>query len=141
VFDSDQITHDVIQQLTRYFAQLVKTLLQDEANVAKLAAEDWDKLIYRLSPLKEEIQLLTRIANGDIPGDLADEDLMGEVADTIESVCRRLFTVPGSPRQLYDPGNVLGYAARTGDPAQPALAARGRSHQLYRSGRTAVAGR
>jgi hypothetical protein len=103
MFDPDEITRNVIQQLNGYLAQLVKTLLRDKANLVRLETENWDAVVTELSPLKEEIRLLTRVANGDIPGDLADEDLIGDVEDAIDSVCSQLFCAPGSSRQYAVP--------------------------------------
>jgi hypothetical protein len=100
MFDPDEIARDVIQQLSGYLAQLVKTLLRDKANLARLEAEDWDKVVTELSPLKGST---ARVANGDIPGDLADEDLIGDVEDAIDSVCSQLFRAPGSSRQYTVP--------------------------------------
>jgi hypothetical protein len=105
MFDPDEITQDVIQQLNRHLARLVKTLLRDEANLARLEAENWDQVATGLSPLKDEIRLLTRVANGDFPGDLADENLIEDVESAIESVCSRLFRTPGNPRQLIIPSS------------------------------------
>lgn len=103
MFDPDEITRDVIRQLSGYLAQLVKTLLRDKANLARLEVEDWDEVVIELSPLKDNIRLLIRVANGDIPGDLADEDLIGDVEDAIDSVCSQLFRAPGGSRQYAIP--------------------------------------
>lgn len=103
MFDPDEITQDVIRQLNNHLARLVKTLLRDKANLARLATENWDQVAAELSPLKDEIRLLTRIANGDFPGDLADENLFEDVKNAIDSVCSRLFLTPGSPREIAIP--------------------------------------
>jgi hypothetical protein len=103
MFDPDEITQDVIRQLNSHLAQLVKTLLRDKANLVRLATENWDQVAAELSPLKGEIRLLTRVANGDFPGDLADENLIEDVENAIDSVCSRLFLTPGSPYQLAIP--------------------------------------
>jgi hypothetical protein len=103
MFDTDDITQDVIQQFSEYLSQLVKMLLRDKKNLSRLQTENWDEVVADLSPLRDEIRLLTRVANGDIPGDLADEDLLGDVEDAIDSVCSRLFLAPGSPHQVAIP--------------------------------------
>ncbi|MBZ0305667.1 MAG: hypothetical protein K8I82_06330 [Anaerolineae bacterium] len=100
MFDSKQLTQEVLQQMTAHFAHLVHTLLQDKTNLPRLVTDDWAAVIDHLTSLKQDIRLLTQIANGDIPGDLADDDLMNDVSQAIESVCRALFS---SPRQYTIP--------------------------------------
>jgi hypothetical protein len=103
MFDLDEITRDTIRRLNSYLAQLVKTLLRDKANLARLEAENWDQVATELSPLKDDIRLLTRVANGDFPGDLADENLIEDVENAIDSVCSRLFLSPGSLHHVVIP--------------------------------------
>ncbi|MCL4878139.1 MAG: hypothetical protein KJ064_15880 [Anaerolineae bacterium] len=100
MFDPEQLTQEVIQQMTTHFAHLVNTLLQDKNKLSLLTTDNWREVFDRYSSLVQDIRLLTRIANGDIPGDLADDDLMSDVSQAIESVCRALFT---SPRQYSVP--------------------------------------
>lgn len=46
------------------------------------------------SPLREEIALLCRAANGEIPRDSADEAVVAEVIDTIQSIAELLCVAP-----------------------------------------------
>jgi hypothetical protein len=44
-----------------------------------------------------------RVANGEIPGDLADELLMSDVDVAMEAICKQLFTAPGSQQRYAIP--------------------------------------
>ncbi len=98
MFDADAITANIANHMRRYVQQWLPTL-QLEA----LPDGSWSVEFVDDSPLIEQIRLLVRIANGEVPGDLADDLLMSDVEAAIETICSRLFTAPGSPQRYAIP--------------------------------------
>ena len=97
MFDPDEITQEVTSQIGRYLKHLFQAFFPHEANLPlNLSTENLEHL-FRPSPFAEEIRLLVRIANGEIPPDLADDILIEEVEEAIQSVSKKLFTAPGQP--------------------------------------------
>jgi hypothetical protein len=94
VFDAEQITRDVIDQVRRYMTRL----MQQSAADAMTTIPNFED-----TPLEKAIRLLVRVANGDFPADMADEDFSQDVEAAITMVTRVLFTSPGSPRDTAIP--------------------------------------
>jgi hypothetical protein len=104
MFDPERIVEDVAHQTSAYFGQFLKTMFRDKAEALNaIEGDSWGDAIRQDSPLTEAVRLLVRVANNDIPGDLADEDLLGDVEAAIDSVCGKLFASPGNPHHYEIP--------------------------------------
>ncbi len=100
MFNADKISSDLIEQISHHLSRLMRHLLGEFAQVPLP-----DQIRQDSAPLLEQVRLLVRVANGDIPGDLADEDCLADVEEAIDSICQALFAAPGSPRRYTIPNS------------------------------------
>ena len=104
MFDAARIVQEMTTQMSVYFSRTLRVLFdRDSLPTMRLDNESWQRAIEQTTAFRDEIRLLVRIANGEIPGDLADDIVMGEVEDAIESLFKTLFASPGNPRHYAIP--------------------------------------
>ena len=80
MFDAERIIQDTTTQMSVYFSRTLKTLFDRETlPTTALDGDSWQQAIEQNAAFPDEVRLLVRVANGEIPGDLADDIVMGEV--------------------------------------------------------------
>ena len=102
MFETDRIIQGLDEQLSAYFRRALRRLFDDDT-VPALDDEAWQTAIQNNPKVRDAIRLLVRVANGEIPGDLADDIMMGDVEDSIQAVFRLLFVSPGNPQHVEVP--------------------------------------
>lgn len=102
MFDAKQIQSDIASQITHYFRRTLKIIL-NSSDLASLDDKAWQTAIQQNDEITRAIQLLVRVANHEIPGDLADDVLMGAVEEAIQLLSKVLFASPGNPLHYQIP--------------------------------------
>lgn len=86
MFDAQQLTEDVIGALAWHLQAIHTRLFWASAPEAEPAYALQVHQAQQSSPLREEITLLCRVANGELPREGASEQLLAEVADTMQGI-------------------------------------------------------
>lgn len=104
MFDINQITESLAIQISLYYRQTLSLFFDDESLPENLKDEvAWQKAIEQNTTLMTPLRLLIRVANNEIPGDLADQLMMDDVNDAIQIICKILFSSPGNLRRYEIP--------------------------------------
>lgn len=105
VFDADRITQDVIDQMRAYLDQLQRSIQIEATNLQNQNSDDTARQTSDGQNLTLEgcIRLLARVANGEVPADMADDLFMGDVTEAVDLVCKSLFGAPGNPHHYPIP--------------------------------------
>ena len=123
MFDANRIVQDITGQMSGYFRRTLRSLFDSDVLPTPVLDDDaWQSAIQQNTSMIDAIRLLVRVANNEIPGDLADEIVMGEVEDAIQLVCKMLFASPGNPRHYEIPGAILANGTGPNHPPLPTLA-------------------
>lgn len=104
MFDSRQITQDLSIQISTHLSRTLKSVFDpDSKPSANLDKDSLHQLMQGQSALADNIRLLVRIANGEIPGDLADDILVDEVEEALQAMLKVLFASPANPQHYEIP--------------------------------------
>lgn len=91
MFDSNRIIQDIKAKIDIYVNKILKKLMDNDSVSITYQGDTEQKL-----SVDDDIHLLVKIANSDIPGDLADDIILGDVEDSINTVLNLLFASPGN---------------------------------------------
>ena len=96
MFDADAIVRDVIGRVLANYQRIGHRLYHNGSG-------DPPKAPLQSSPLRDDIMLLVRIANGDIDRATVGDEEVGAVVEAVERLIELLFARPGEPHAHHIP--------------------------------------
>lgn len=108
MFDLETICRAVIGQVLSHSFWLDQRLyvggLRPSVDLARTEFVHQDQVTpYAQSPLREELALLVRVANGAIDRARTHEQTVGEIAETLQGICELLFSPIGTHAYTIPP--------------------------------------
>ena len=98
MFDVNKITHNVINQVLQHYRQIGQHLYEN-------GSCDSPESPFQSSPLSDEIRLLVRVANGEFDRTTADDEVVGEVMETLQQMIDLLFSRSNGPYNYTIPSS------------------------------------